>query len=44
MFIDDKLFADTDQTEIKATSEDVLQDTNSDQDEALFVDLPEEWP
>ena len=38
IFIDDKLFDDTDQKEIKAISEDVLQDTNLDQDEALFVD------
>ena len=44
IFIDDKLFDDIDQKEIKAISEDVLQDTNLDQDEALFVDLPEEWP
>ena len=44
IFIDDNLFDDTDQKEIKKISEDVLQDTNLDQDEALFVDLPEEWP
>ena len=44
IFTDDNLFDDTDQKEIKKISEDVLQDTNLDQDEALFVDLPEEWP
>ena len=40
---DDNLFDDTDQKEIKQVSEDVLQDMNKDQNEALFVDLPEEW-
>ena len=44
IFIDDSLFDNTDQTEIKKVSEDVLQDTNIDQNKALFVDLPEEWP
>ena len=44
IFIDDNLFDDTDQKDIKTFSEDVLQDTNLDQNEALFVDLPEEWP
>ena len=42
-FIDDNLFDDTDQKEIKV-SEHVLQDVNIDQNEPLFVDLPEEWP
>ena len=41
-FIDDNLF-DTDQKEIKKVSEDVLQDMNIDQNEALFVDLTVEW-
>ena len=44
IFTDDNLFDDTDQKETKKISEDVLQDTNSDQDEVLFLDLPEEWP
>ena len=44
IFTDDKLFDGTDQKEIKQVSEDVLQDMNVDQNEALFVDLPEEWP
>ena len=44
IFVDENLLDDTDQKEIKKISEDVLQDTNLDQDEALFVDLPEEWP
>ena len=44
IFIDDNLFDNTDQTEINKVSEDVLQDTNIDQNKALFVDLPEEWP
>ena len=38
------MFDDTDQKEIKEISEDVLQDTNLDQNEVVFVDLPEEWP
>ena len=42
-FIDDNLFDDTDQKEIKV-SEHVLQNVNIDQNEPLFVDLPEEWP
>ena len=42
--IDDNLFDDTDQKVIKKVSEDVLQDMNIDQNEVLFVDLPEEWP
>ena len=42
IFIDDNLFDDTDQKEIKKNSEDVLQETN--QDQALFVYLAEEWP
>ena len=44
IFIDDNLFDDTNQKDIKKISEDVLQDTNLDQNEALFVDLPKEWP
>ena len=44
IFIDDNLFDDTDQKDIKEISEDVLQDTSLDQNEVLFVDLPEEWP
>ena len=44
IFTDDKLFDGTDQKEIKQVSEDVLQDMNVDQNEVLFVDLPEEWP
>ena len=44
IFIDNNLFDDTHQKEIKKTSEDVLQDTKLDQDKTLFVDLPEEWP
>ena len=43
IFIDDNLFEDTDQKEIKKVSEDVLQDMNIDQNKPLFVDLPEEW-
>ena len=43
-FTDDNLFDDTNQKEIKQVSENVLQDMNMDQNEALFVDLPEEWP
>ena len=38
------MFDDTDQKEIKEISEDLLQDTNLDQNEVVFVDLPEEWP
>ena len=44
IFTDDNLFDDTNQKEIKKISKDVLQDTNLDQDEILFLDLPEEWP
>ena len=44
IYIDGKLFDDTDQKEIKKVSEDPLQDRNIDQNEALFVDLPEEQP
>ena len=44
IFIDGNLFDDTDQKDIKKISEDVLQDTSLDQNEVLFVDLPEEWP
>ena len=44
MFIDDNLFDDTDQKDIQKISEDVLQDTNLDQNEAFFVDLLKEWP
>ena len=44
IFIDDNLFDDTDQKDIKKISEDVFPDTNLDQNEALFVDLPKEWP
>ena len=36
-FIDDNLFDDTDQKDLKKISEDVFQDTNLDQNEALFV-------
>ena len=43
IFIDDNLFDDTDQNNIKKISEDVLQHTNIDQSEPLFVNLPEEW-
>ena len=42
IYIDGKLFGDTDQKEIKKVSEDPLQDRNIDQNEALFVDLPGE--
>ena len=44
IFIDDNLFDDTNQKEIIKVSEDVLQNMNIDQNEALFVYLPEEWP
>ena len=44
IFIDDNLFDDTGQKDIKKISEDVLPDTNLDQNEVLFVDLPVEWP
>ena len=44
IFIDDNLFDDTGQKDIKKFSEDVLPDTNLDQNEVLFVDLPVEWP
>ena len=44
VFIDDNLLDDTEQKEIKQVPEDVLQDLNIDQNKALFVDLPEEWP
>ena len=44
VFIDDNLLDDTEQKEIKQVPEDVLQDMNIDQNKALFVDLPEEWP
>ena len=37
IFIDDNLFDDTDQKDLKKISEDVFQDTNLDQNEALFV-------
>ena len=40
IFIDDDLFDNTDQKEIKKVSEDVLQDTNLDQNDVLFKDLP----
>ena len=42
IFIDDNLFDDTSQKEIKIFSEDVLQDMNIDQNKPLFIDLPEE--
>ena len=41
IFIDDDLINDNDQ---KKVYEDVLQDTNLDQNEVLFVDLPKEQP
>ena len=41
IFIDDNLFDGTDQKEIKKVSEDVLQNTNLDQNELLFVHLPD---
>ena len=41
IFIDDNLFDGTDQKEIKNVSEDVLQNTNLDQNELLFVHLPD---
>ena len=41
IFIDDNLFDDTSQKEIKFFSEDVLQDMNIDQNKPLFIDLPE---
>ena len=44
IFIDDNLFDDTDQKDIKKISKDVSPDTNLDQNEALFVDLPKELP
>ena len=44
IFIDNNLFDDPHQKEIKKTSEDVLQDTKLHQDKTLFVGLPEEWP
>ena len=44
IFIDDNLFDDTNQKEIIKVSEDILQNMNIDQNEALFLYLPEEWP
>ena len=44
IFIDDDLFDNTDQKEIKKVSEDVLQDTNLDQNDVLFKDLPKATP
>ena len=43
IFIDDDLFDDNDQKDIKVL-EDVLQDTNLDQNEVLLVDLAKEQP
>ena len=43
IFIDDNLFDDTDQKDIKKVFEDVSQNTNLDPNEPLFVDLPEDW-
>ena len=40
IFIDDNLFDDTDQKDIKKVFEDVLHDTNLDHYEILSVDLP----
>ena len=42
IFIDDDLFDDTDQKDIKKVSEDILQDTIFDQNKVLFVDLSKE--
>ena len=44
IFIDDNLFDDTNQKDIKKISEDVVQNTNLDQNEAFFVDLLKEQP
>ena len=43
IFIDDNLFDDTDQKDIKKVFEDVSQNSNLDPNEPLFVDLPEDW-
>ena len=44
IYFNENLFDDTDKKDIKIISEDILQETNIDQNEVLFEDFPEELP